>query len=199
MKTAYRIGRMLALAALLAAPVSFAGLYDAEKTAATGGDLADQDYWWTAYDMTMLDLALKQHQPEGHIGLNLASTLRRIDNLQKKYPNHAGIKAWKEKAESVNSQINPDADRGTPFKPGCPWDESNFGQAWVNWRFAQMLLAQKDEDQAFGLLQNVKQNFEILQKPGRLDDYPPDLRKWVTDTSVELNKIYPKLKEKTHH
>ena len=55
MKFSTRIGRTLALAALLAAPASFAGLYDAEKTAATSGDLADQDYWWTAFDMTMLD------------------------------------------------------------------------------------------------------------------------------------------------
>ena len=176
-----------------------AGLYGDEGKDVKSGDLNDQDYWWTKYDMTMLDICLKQHQPEGHIGLNLAITGRRLDDLIKKYPQHAGLKQWKQHTDEIVAKIDPNASRGEAFKPGCPWDESNFGQAWVNWRHAQMLLAQKDENQAFGLLQNVKQNFDILLKPGRLDDYPADLRKWVTDTNVELNKIYEPLRIKTHH
>jgi hypothetical protein len=184
---------------LIAAVPASAALYGDEGKDVKSGDLNDQDYWWTQYDMTMLDLCLKQHQPEGKIGLELASTTRRIDDLVKKYPQHAGLKQWKQHADEVVAKIDPNASRGESFKPGCPWDQSNFGQAWVNWRHAQMQLAAKDEEHAFGLLQNVKQNFDILLKPGRMDDYPADLRKWVTDTNVELNKIYEPLRQKTHH
>ena len=84
----------------------FAGLYDDvdKKAEITSGDLNSQDYWWTKYDMMMLDLAIKQHQPEGSIGLELASTKNRIDSLLKDYPKHEEIKAWKEKVDDVLSE-----------------------------------------------------------------------------------------------
>ena len=63
---------------------SSAGLYGDEAKNATTGELNDQDYWWTKFDMMMLDLAIKQHQPEGHIAVDLASTGRRLDDLAKK-------------------------------------------------------------------------------------------------------------------
>src|SRR4029077_8485182 len=103
-----------------------AGLYSEEDKNATKGELNDQDYWWTKFDMMMLDLAIKQHQPEGRIGVNLASTMRRIDDLAKKFPKHEQIKKWKEHAEEVNKKIDPNANRSTPLNPGCPWEESNF-------------------------------------------------------------------------
>src|SRR5881628_3367077 len=58
---------------------SSAGFYGHEAANATTGELNDQDYWWTKFDMMMLDLAIKQHQPEGRIAVDLASTGRRLD------------------------------------------------------------------------------------------------------------------------
>jgi hypothetical protein len=175
------------------------GLYDDDTKDATTGDLNDQDYWWTKFDMNMLDLALKQRQPEGHIGLNLASTIRRLDELAKKYPRHELIKQWKDKANAVNGKINPGASRGEPFKPGCPWDEANFAQAWVNYHHGKMLLEANDLNSAYGSFLNVKQNFEILRRPDRMKDYPADLRGWVEGVAAEVDKTFADLKVKTHH
>jgi hypothetical protein len=178
-----------------------AGLYDDvdKKTEITSGDLNSQDYWWTKYDMMMLDLALKQHQPEGQIGLDLASTKNRIDSLLKEYPKHEEIKKWKEKVDDVLSKINPDAPRGGGFNPGCPWDESNFAQLWVNYHYAKAKLDANERDEAYGLYLNVEQNLDIMLKPDRMKDYPDDLRKWVQDAKPEVDKIVADLKEKMAH
>src|SRR4051812_41489601 len=116
----------LVLVALLAPATRAGGLYGDDGKNVTTGDINDQDYWWTKFDMMMLDLAIKQHQPEGHIAVDLASTIRRLDDLVKKFPKHEEIKAWKKHADEVNAKIDQNADRGASFKPGCPWDESNF-------------------------------------------------------------------------
>ena len=192
------LGALVVGAFWISPSISRAGLYDDEAKDVTKGDLNDQDYWWTAFDMTMLDLAIKQHQPEGPIALNLASTSRRLDDLEKKYPKHEGIKAWKAKVDEVNKKIG-DADRGGSFKPGCPWNEANFGQAWVNYRWGKMQLDAKDENQAYGLFANVKQNFDILLRPDRMKDYPEDLRKWVEDHKEEVDKLVKELGAKTNH
>ncbi len=187
-----------ALVAFCARP-TLAGLYDDDKKEVTTGDLNNQDYWWTKYDMMMLDLALKQHQPEGSISLELASTKDRLKTLSAEYPKHEEIKKWKEKVDDVLSKINPDAPRGQGFNPGCPWDESNFAQAWVNFRYAKSKLDANERDEAYGLYLNVEQNFDILLKPDRMKDYPEDLRKWVQDTKPECDKIVADLKEKMAH
>src|SRR4051794_23109277 len=70
------------------------GLYDSDNKDITSGDLNSQDYWWTKFDAMMLDIAVKQRQPEGPIAVNTAVTLRRIDDLLKKYPKHQDILAW---------------------------------------------------------------------------------------------------------
>src|SRR5882757_5014320 len=124
----------LALAAALAAPLllippaNAQGLYgDAGKTA-TSGDLNDQDYWWAKFDAVMLELAIKQHQPEGHIAVELASSIRRLDDLSKKFPQHQGIAQWRARAQEVDSKIDQNANRGASFSPQCPWEEANFAQ-----------------------------------------------------------------------
>src|SRR5438552_3499083 len=129
----------LAVAAVINPPAGRAeGLYGDEAKQAATGDLNSQDYWWTKFDLMMLDLALKQHQPEGRIGFNLVSTAKRLDDLAKKYPNHEGIKTWKKQVDEVNSKIDPNADRTAPWKSGMPWDESNFAQLWVNFHWGKM-------------------------------------------------------------
>ena len=181
------------------ASIARGGLYDDEAKEATTGDLNNQDYWWAKYDAMMLELAIKQHQPEGRIGVNLASSIRRLNDLEKQFPKHEGIKKWKQRAVEVEKKIDPDARRGDYFGPNCPWEESNFAQAWVNYHHGKMQYAAKDYEHAFGLFQNVKQNFKILLVPDRMKEYPEDLRKWVEDHRDDVDKTYAELKEKTHH
>src|SRR5205823_2423488 len=133
-------------------PVARAGLYGDEGKDVTTGDINSQDYWWTKFDMMMLDLAVKQHQPEGKIGLNLVSTLKRLDDLSKQYPKHEEIQKWKKHAQEVADKIDPNAPRGVPFNPGCPWDESNFAQAWVNLHWAHMQADARHDSDAYGLI-----------------------------------------------
>lgn len=177
---------------------SFAGpgLYDdaAKHKEMKTGDIDSQDYWWTKFDMTMLDLAISQRQPQGHIAVNLASTKTRIDDLLKEYPNHEEIKGWKAKVDDVMAKIDQDADRGASFKPGCPWDEANFAQLWVNFHWVKMLIDDKERDQAKGLLSNIDQNLAILTRPDRLKDYPEDLRKWVETLKPEVDKLHDAVK-----
>ena len=146
----------------------------------------------------MLDIALKQHQPEGRIGLNLASSSKRLDDLAKKYPKHEEIQKWKQHAEEVQSKIDPNADRGKPFGPECPWDESNFAQLWVNLHWARVAFDAKDYTTALSCLQNVMQNYEIMLRPDRMKDYPEELRKWVVDSKPEADNLYKAVKEKTN-
>ena len=182
---------------LLIAGLCRAGLYSDDEKNATKGELNDQDYWWTKFDMMMLDLAIKQHQPEGRIGLELASTSRRLDDLAKKYPKHEEIQNWKKRVDEVQSKIDSNADRGKPFGPECPWEESNFAQLWVNLHWAHVAFEAKDYTTALSCLQNVMQNYEIMLKPDRMKDYPEDLRKWVVDSKPDAAKLYKAVKEKT--
>ena len=178
--------------------VTKAGLYGDEAKNATSGELNDQDYWWAKFDAMMLDIALKQHQPEGRIGLNLGSSSKRLDDLAKKYPKHEEIQKWKQHAEEVQSKIDPNADRGKLFGPECPWDESNFAQLWVNLHWARVAFDAKDYTTALSCLQNVMQNYEIMLRPDRMKDYPGELRKWVVDSKPEADNLYKAVKEKTH-
>jgi hypothetical protein len=173
------------------------GLYGDEGKNATGGELNNQDYWWAKFDDMMLDLAIQQHQPEGRIGLNLASSIRRLDDLSKKYPKHQEIAKWKAHAEQVEGKINPNADRNKAFSPELPWEESNYAQLWVNLHWAKAAFDAKDYGTAQSCMQNVMQNYDIMLKPDRMKDYPADLRKWVVDSKPDADKLYKAIKEKT--
>lgn len=190
----------LCVGALLVQPtraVLAQGLYDDGKSVTTG-DLMDQDYWFAKFDKDMLELCLKQHQPEGRIGYNLALSLNRLNDLTKKYPKHEELPKWKERATDISGKVNPDAQRSTPFNAGCPWEESNYAQLWVNWHYAKMLLDAKDYEKAYLMLTNVMDNYTIMLKPDRMKDYPDDLRTWVVDSKPEGDKMMALAKEKTH-
>ncbi len=186
------------VAFLVGPAVSRAGLYGDEAKNATGGELNDQDYWWAKFDAMMLELAIKEHQPEGRIGVDLASSSRRLDDLAKKYPKHEEIQKWKQRAAEVEAKIDPNADRGKSFGPECPWDESNFAQLWVNLHWARVAFDAKDYDTARSCMQNVMQNYEIMLRPDRMKDYPEDLRKWAVDSKSEADNLYKAIKEKTN-
>ena len=191
----------LLVAILICAPTLRAapGLYGDDAAKVTSGDIDDQDYWWTKFDMMMLDLAMQQRQPEGAISLALASTINRLDELVKKYPNDDELKAWQKKAKDIDAKIDPNArNKGTSFNPGCPWDEANFAQIWVNLNHASMKVEAKEDNDALGLLQNVERNLEIMLRPDRMKDYPEELRKWVQDAKPKADAMVAKLKDRVH-
>ncbi len=188
---------MLALVLCVLTPVvALAGLYDDDVKNLKSGDLNDRDYWQAKFDIMMLDMAIKQRQPEGRIGLNLVSTIKNLDDLIKKYPNHEELKKWKEHAAEVEKKIDPNASRGESWKPGCPWDESNFVQYWVNVHAAKSAYDAKEMDKSKMYLSNVKQNLEILSRPDRLKDYPEELRKWFDESKAQVEKLDKDLKGK---
>jgi hypothetical protein len=177
--------------ALLGTPgVKAQGLYADETKNATSGDLNNQDYWWAKFDAMMLEIAIKQHQPEGHIAVDLASSIRRLEDLSKKFPKHQEIAKWKARALEVDSKINPNADRRASFSAECPWDESNFAQLWVNLHWAKIAYEQHDNATALSCMQNVMQNYQIMMAPDRMKNYPEDLRKYVVDNKPEADKLY---------
>jgi len=186
----------LLILGLSVAPLARAGLYDAKSEDVTSGELNSQDYWWTKFDAMMLEFALKQRQPEGRIGINLAIALRRIDDLLKKFPKHAEIAQWKAHFEEVQAKIDPDAQRSLYFSTECPWDESNFAQLWVNFHWAKTAAGEKDWHTSLSCLQNVRQNYAIMLAPDRMKGYPAELRQWVIDSKPEADKLYATAREK---
>ncbi len=172
------------------------GLYGNPGKDQTTGDLNDQDYWWAKFDADMLERAIQTRQPEGHIAVDLASSIRRLDDLVKKYPKHQEIAKWYARAKEIDSKIDPNANRGTSFTQECPWDEANFAQLWVNLHWAQLAYAQKDYATASSNMQNVRQNYEIMMRPDRMKYYPDDLRKYVIDSKPEADKLSAILKER---
>jgi len=174
------------------------GLYDESKNATTG-DLNDQDYWWAKYDAMMLEIAIKQRQPEGPIAVDLAIFNRRLDSLIKKYPKHQEIAKWKARASEVESKINPNANRSAAFTVECPWDQANFAQLWVNLHWAKAAIDDKQYASARSSLQNVRQNYQIMMAPDRMKDYPEDLRKYVAESKPEIDRLDKIAREKTGH
>jgi hypothetical protein len=104
----------------------------------------------------MLALAIKPRRPEGRISVDLGSSIRRLDDLMKKYPKHQEIAKWMARAQQVDSKIDPKALRSASFTPECPWDEANFAHD------------AKDYNTACSDLQNVIQNYRIMPAPDRM-------------------------------
>jgi len=175
------------------------GLYADDKKATTG-DLDDQDYWWAKWDAKNLEDAIKSRQPEGPISINVAVGLRRLNDLAKKYPNHDEVKKMQARFQQIQDKLDPNANRGDSWKPGFPWDMSNYAQAWVNWHWGKMAYDANDADRAFGLYSNVVQNFRLItEHADTFKDMPAECHKFVEENKPKAEKIYAELKEKTHH
>jgi hypothetical protein len=179
---------------VFAAP-AFGQLYGDGKDV-TQGELNDQDYWWARFDLMMLDVAQKQHQPEGRIGFTLVSATKRLEDLAKKYPKHKEILAMKQRADEALKSVNPNAERQAPFSPSCPWEQPNFAQLWVNMHWGQAAWAEKDYASAQGSMSNVNRNLDVLLEPDRLKSFPPELAKYVRDTKGEAAKLTKLVSEK---
>jgi len=181
----------------LTSPVPAQGLYGDEGKDVTSGELNNQDYWWARYDAMMLEMAIKMHQPEGRIAVDLGSSIRRLDDLHKKFPKHQEIAKMKARADEIEAKFNPNADRRQNFGPDFPWDEANFAQLWVNMHWAKSAFDAKDYTSSYSSMQNVMQNYQIMMAPDRMKDYPEDLRKYVVDNKANADALYKAAKAKT--
>jgi hypothetical protein len=186
----------LASAAMLVTPAARAqGLYDTGANA-TSGELNNQDYWWARFDAMMLEIAIQTRQPEGRIAVDIASSLRRLDDLAKKFPKHQEIAKMRARFQEIDGKINPNANRGESFSKECPWDEANFAQLWVNLHWGKVAYDQKDYSTTVSCLSNVMQNYNIMLAPDRMKFYPEALRKYVIDNKGNAEALYKAAKER---
>lgn len=174
-----------------AAPPAPAHATDAATV--TAGDLDDQDYWWARFDARMLEDAVRTHQPEGRVAVDLASSIRRLDELAARYPRHAEIARWRARAKEVAARLDPNALRNVAYGPGCLWGEANYAQAWVNWHWGRMELDAGNR-QGRGLVAHALRNLDLLSAPGRMDHYPAEARQWVVDTRQAAQRLLDETK-----
>jgi hypothetical protein len=176
-------------------PAARAALHDAGPKSTVTGELNEQDYWWAKFDAMMLEVALKQHQPDGRLGVKLAAASKRLDELTRKYPGHPEIQKWKTRVAEVQAKLDPKADAGT-FGPECPWDDSAFAELWVDLHRARAALHAHDYDTAASCMKDVRQKYEVLLQPGRMKDYPDNLRKWISASRLEANGLTQAIRQK---
>jgi hypothetical protein len=163
-------------------------------------DIADIEYWERKFDAIMMEDAIKTHQPQGPISIDLAVMQRELPALIKKYPDNANLKKWQARAKEIDSKLDPNADRGKSFKPGFLWDDNAFKQAWVSLHLGKMALADKDYDTAFMHYANAKEKLnQLLTMPDRMDDWPEEGVKWVKDMKPIADEKRDELAKKTHH
>ena len=174
------------------------GLYADEGKDKTSGDLKDQDYWWAKWDAKMLEDAIKTRQPEGPISLNVAVALRRLEPLVKKYPKHEDLKKWQARFQEIEKKLDPNADRRASWKPGFPWDMSNYAQAWVNGHYGKMLADDNDVEQAIAMYQNVVQNLKLIseREDTLFKELPEECHNFVQENKPKAEQILADLKKK---
>lgn len=197
MLSAVRLSFSLVAAVLVVGGLAQAapkGLSAEEARAVTSGDLDDQDYWWAKFDARMLEDAVRTHQPEGRVAVDVASSIRRLDELAARYPRHAEIAGWRARAKEVAARLDPNALRNVAYGPGCLWAEANYAQAWVNWHWGRMQLDGGDR-QGRGLVAHALHNLDLLSAPGRMDHYPAETRQWVIDTRQAAQRLLDETKK----
>src|SRR5438270_7726668 len=96
----------LSLFTLTAFAAEKKGLYADEAKDKTSGDIKDRDYWQSKWDAKMLEDAIKTRQPEGPISVNVESSLRNLEALEKKYPKHEDIKKWQARFEEIKGKLD---------------------------------------------------------------------------------------------
>jgi hypothetical protein len=149
----------------------------------------------------MLEDAIKTRQPEGLIGLQLVSYQHRLDDLVKKYPNHADLKKWKARADEIQSKIDPNAERRmVSWKKGFLWDQDTYAQPQVNVPRGKFAEEHNDLETAYGCYSLAASKLDYLvQHPDMMQDYPDDAKAWVKEQQPLIDKKRDELAKKTHH
>jgi len=176
------------------------GLYAAEAGAKTGGPIKSRDYWQSKFNAEQLEQAIKDHQPEGAIGMNLIFSIRLLDDLLKQYPNHAELKAWRARATQVQKMIGDNFNRRDSFKPGCLWNEDSYMQSYVGYNTAKTAMAEKDYELGFMMAGLAKQKIEFLTGSGdRMANYPAEAKAFINKIKPEVNEMWETTGKATHH
>jgi hypothetical protein len=203
-RTIGRYAFLVALASLAVASagltggIAHAGLYDSDATDINGGPILDRDYWRANWNSMRMDDAIKEHQPEGAILMQVIGQLQLLNDLIKKYPNDEDLKKWLTQAKDVQAKIDPNANRTDELKAGCLWSEINYREAYVNYNYARTAIDQKNWDAAHDGIVYAQRNLEPLQQRikdnDRVNAWPEGAAKWVTDTSAELDTMDDQVK-----
>jgi hypothetical protein len=169
-----------------------ADLFD-DDAKITSGDIKDISYWRLKWTMDRLEEAIKSRQPQGRIGVEVGSAMRSADDLIKMYPNHTGLKKWKERLAEVDGKIDPNANRQESFRQGCLWAEGNYELAWASFGAAKVAMKEKNWEDARGWLRQGLQNLSFLQdrlnKQDRVANWPPEFITWIKETKPEAEKL----------
>ena len=178
------------------------GLYASDATAMTKGPIKSRDYWQSKFNAEQLEEAIKEHEPEGAIALQLISALDLVNGLLKQYPNHEELKAWNARFLQVQKQIGDHFDRSAEFKPGCLWNADSYIQAYVGYNTAKTALADNDQELAFemsGLALGKVNYLTAASDSDPMADYPEAARGWIRGIKGELEKIHEDSGKATHH
>ena len=194
------VGALAVPSLLLLPPSAAAGLYDADATAIKEGDIKDRDYWRAKWDSMRLEDSLKERQPEGAILMAVISQENLLAELSKKYPNDEDFKKWKARATEIKGKIDPNANRGESFKPGCLWNEWNYREAYVNYNYAKIAIEQKDWETARDGNREADRQLSILrgriEKDDRVAAWPEGAAAWVKEASAALPKMQDEVNAK---
>ena len=175
------------------------GLYDDDKNV-TSGDLKDRDYWRAKWAYEQIDPAIKEHQPEGAIGMALISEVRLLDDLIKKYPKYEELKKWRDKEVAIQKKIGEDFNRHDSFKPGCLWNEYAYREAYVGLNCGKAAAADKDWPMALDCFRESSKQCGFLLKRiddnDHVDNWPDSFKQWVRDTKEEADKLRDETQKK---
>ena len=161
------------------------GLYDQSDANLNQGELPLLDYWRARFDATMLETAIATRQPEGRIGLELASAIRLLDSLLTRYPRHQELIAWRARAAAVSKQIDQNATRSAAFTGRCLWGEHSYREAWVNLECARVARAEDDAALARDCERTARQKLEYLHRRiaanDNIEGWPPEALAWIRE------------------
>jgi hypothetical protein len=98
------------------------GKYDYEhEPGVTGGEVDNFNYRWARERVAKLDADLKARRPEDEIAGHLVRIARHAGRALAKYPDHAELRAWLAKAETIRSKLSDEVRRSNqitePFHP----------------------------------------------------------------------------------
>jgi hypothetical protein len=98
------------------------GRYDYETDPAASGELRNHYYRWAKERMAKLDESMKLRRPEDEIAGHIDAIARYAGRALMKYANHAELRSWFDKAESIRRKLSDDVRKSNkmlePFVPG---------------------------------------------------------------------------------
>jgi hypothetical protein len=164
------------------------GLYDDDNAAVTEGDQNNKEFWYARAYAEALDMALKQKQPEGAIKDFLKEVIKAQDEALAIYPQHAGLKKAKEKAENIQKKINPNADWAS-WKTGWPWD-TPFVHGWVEYNWSKTAKGAGDWSTVYDQSRAADNHLGDYGAKKHYNGWSDDLKKWVDNAHTEMTTLW---------